>query len=643
MMKKTVLKKSIVIVNLILIAQYCTAQWYDPEKVNKKAFNLSEKAYTAATDGKYAEAITLYNKALTIEPKYVDVYLSIAGIYAELKQYDSSVATFEKSFLLDSVYTETYYLPYSISLAGTGKFDKALNAANRFLMISYLNEQSKRAGRYRKSIYEFALEHERKYPVKNYVFAPQNLGDSVNSKYSEYYPSLTIENNNIVFTRRIDDDEDFYESNLTANKWDLSKPLSGKVNTIYREGAENISQDGEMLVFAADYPQGQTQGSFDLYVSYKTKTGWSEAENLGPLVNTDYWESSPCISPDKRDIYFSSLRPDGYGGADIWVTHRLPNGKWSRPENLGDSINTEGNEGCPFIYSDNQTLFFNSNGQKGYGQSDLFFSKKINDSIWSAPQNLGYPINTIDEEGSLVVASDGSTAYYASDRSDSRGGLDLYSFQLREDMRPPKTLWVKGKVFDSKTKNGLPSNIELTDINTRRVITKIQTDEDGNYLATLPVGKEYAFNVNRKGYLFFSENYDLNNNRDTTFTADIPLQPIEAGAKIVLKNIFFDSKKTELKPESISELNRLIQLMNDNPKLVIQIAGHTDNVGKPADNLILSNGRATAVANYLLASRQIAKNRIQSKGFGETSPISDNNTDQGKAQNRRTELSVISN
>ncbi|MEI9935253.1 MAG: OmpA family protein [Ferruginibacter sp.] len=322
----------------------------------------------------------------------------------------------------------------------------------------------------------------------------------------------------------------------------------------------------------------------------------------------------------------------------------MPDGEWTEPENLGPTINTEGDESCAFMYADNQTLFFNSNGHPGYGKTDLYFSKKINDSTWSEPENLGYPINTIDDEGSLIVAADGRTAYYASDRSDTKGGLDLYTFQLREDIRPPKTLWVKGNVFDAKTKEGLPSSVELTDINTRKLISKVQTDEGGNYLATLPVGTDYAFNVNRKGYLFFSENYNLgDSSKDSVFIADIPLQPIQAGASIVLKNIFFDTKKSDLKPGSLIELDRVVQLMIDNPDLKILISGYTDNVGSEADNLKLSASRALTVVNYLLSSRKIAKDRLQYKGFGTSNPIATNATDEGKAMNRRTELSVISN
>ncbi|MEP7144278.1 MAG: OmpA family protein [Ferruginibacter sp.] len=622
---------------------FCSAQWYDPGKVNKKAGDIYARAYEDAQEEKYKEAIDKLNKAIAIEPKFVDAFLSRAGIYANLKKYDSSVMDYEKGFQLDSVYATTYLLPYSISLAGIGHFQKALEAVNGFLQYDKLNSQSIRAGNYRKGVYEFAVDYEKKHPANNYVFAPRNLGDSVNSIALEYYPSLTIDGKKLIFTRRVSGDEDFYECNLTGGKWGMAQPLGGKVNTNLNEGAQNISQDGEWIIFTGcNYPEGQ--GSCDLYISYKTKQGWSEAENLGPMVNTDFWESSPSFSPDKRDIYFSSNQPGGYGGRDIWVTHRTANGDWSRPENLGPQVNSSGDESCSFMYADNQTLFFNSNGHPGYGMTDLFFSKKLNDSTWTEPENLGYPVNTIDDEGSLIVAADGKTAYYASDRGDSKGGLDLYSFQLREDIQPPKTLWVKGQVFDAKTKAGLPSSVELTDVNSRRLISKVQTDEDGNYLTTLPVGKQYAFNVNRKGYLFFSENYNLNDRTiDSVFTANIPLQPIEAGAVIVLKNIFFDSKKTELRQESIVELNKVIQLMNDNPKLKILISGYTDNVGKPSDNLLLSNDRALAVVNYLLASRQILKERLQSKGLGETKPIADNATEQGKALNRRTELSVISN
>jgi outer membrane protein OmpA-like peptidoglycan-associated protein/tetratricopeptide (TPR) repeat protein len=625
-----------------IVLNICYAQWYNPDKVNNKAGDIYALAYNEATAGNYAAAIKHINESIVIEPKFVDAFLSRAGIYANLKKYDSSVIDFEKAFLLDAVYSKTYLLPYSISLAGTGKFQQALEAVNKFLTNDKLNTQSIKSGNYRKSTYEFAVDYDKKHLVKNYVFAPQNLGDSINAAALEYFPSLTIDGSKIIFTRRVNNDEDFYESNFIDGKWSKAKPLAGKVNTNLNEGAQNISQDGQWIIFTGcNYPEGQ--GSCDLYISYKTKNGWSEAENLGPMVNTDFWESSPSLSPDKRDLYFASSISGGLGGRDIWVTHRLPTGKWSRPQNLGPAVNTSGDESCPFMHADNQTLYFNSNGQPGYGSTDLFFSKKISDSLWQMAENLGYPINTIDDEGSLIIAADAKTAYYASDKGNGKGGLDLYSFEMREDIRPLKTLWIRGKVFDKKTLVGLPSSVELTDIKSRNVISKVQTDEEGNYFTTLPVGRDYAFNINRKGYLFYSDNFSLKTNPvDAVYNKDIPLQPLETGAAIVLKNIFFDTKKFNLKPESVIELDKVAQLLNDNPKLKIEISGHTDNVGVTKDNLTLSNNRSKAVVSYLL-SKKIAVARLMYKGFGATKPLSDNKTEIGKALNRRTELSVISN
>lgn len=618
------------------------AQWYDPGKVNQKAGELYGQAYEEATEKKYSDAIKHLNEALAIEPKFVDVFLSRAGIYAEMKDYHASVRDFETGLHMDSVYSKTYLLPYSISLAGAGKFQQALDAVNEFLLNPTLNQQSIKAGNYRRSTYRFAVDHEKKHPEKNYVFTPQNLGSGINTAALEYFPSLTIEGNKMIFTRRENNDEDFYESDLFNGKWSEAKPLGGKVNTNLNEGAQNISQDGQLLVLTGcNYPEGE--GSCDLYYSVRTNTGWSEAKNLGSSINTEYWESSPSLSPDKKDLYFSSNRPGGFGGKDIWVTHRLANGKWSTPENLGEAVNTSGDEGCPFMHADNQTLYFNSNGHNGYGMTDLFFSKRVNDSGWTVAENLGYPINTIDDEGSLIVAADGKTAYYASDGNDTKGGLDIYSFELREDIRPLKTLWVKGKVFNQKTKEGLPSAVELTDVKTGNGVSRIQTDEDGNYLVTLPVGKDYAFNVNRKGYLFYSDNFSLlDKNIDSVFIVDIPLQPIEKGASIVLKNIFFETNKYNLQPESMAELNKLVALMNENPNLKIQIDGHTDNVGQAKDNLLLSENRAKAVVGYLL-SKGISAQRLSSKGYGSGKPMAENTSEKGKSLNRRTELSVISN
>ena len=221
----TMVRFAIFFLIIVFSNHYGNAQWYNPDKVNKKAANVYAGAYEDAQEQRYNAAIDKINKAIVLEPRFVDAFLSRAGIYANLKKYDSSVMDFEKSFELDPVYSNTYLLPYSISLAGLGQFQKSLEAINRFLQNPQLNSQSVRAGNYRKSVYEFALDYEKKHPSKNYVFAPKNLGDSVNATALEYYPSLTIDGKQLVFTRRVNGDEDFYETNLVDGKWSVAKPL----------------------------------------------------------------------------------------------------------------------------------------------------------------------------------------------------------------------------------------------------------------------------------------------------------------------------------------------------------------------------------------------------------------------------------
>jgi outer membrane protein OmpA-like peptidoglycan-associated protein/tetratricopeptide (TPR) repeat protein len=613
---------------------------YDAAKINKKAIAAYERGLSLAEYGDYKAAVQYLNEAIRLDKNYIDAYLSLAGVYGEVKDPASSVATYEKAFAIDSNYTSELRLPYSINLAGLGQFDKALAAVEALLARQKMNPHTRKAAEFRRKSYLFALEYARTHPASNYVFAPKNIGEGVNSAESEYFPTMPIDGKALIFTRRLRGmNEDFFVSE-NFGKWEAARRLNGSINTPESEGAQNISQDGTWLVFAG-CNRRDGFGSCDLYISYLTKEGWSEATNLGKTLNSEDWESQPCLSPDKKDLYFASKRPGGFGGSDLYVSHMLPNGRWSNPENLGPEVNTAGDEQGPFIHADNQTLYFASTGLPGYGDDDLFVMRRAPGGKWGKPENLGYPINTVNREGTLFIAADAKTAYYASDRGDGKGLMDIYSFELREDIRPNKTLWVKGKVFDDKTKKGLPSAVELIDLGSRQTLSKVQTDEEGNYLITLPVGRDYAFNVARKGYLFYSDNYSLKGkDPDSTYKKDIPLQPIEISAAVVLRNIFFDFNKFELKEESQVELDRVVHLLSENPTVKIQIEGHTDNVGTAADNLKLSENRAKAVVSYL-KGKGIAADRLSSKGFGATKPIAANTTEEGRAQNRRTELKVV--
>lgn len=617
------------------------AQQNSGHQINKKTVKLYENAIATAQEGNLNQAIQLLNNVISADSLYLEAYLSIAGIYGQQKNYALSVKNYERALKIDENNSREYRLPYSINLAGLGEFEKALEAVSIFMTDNRLNESSIKAAGYRKSTYEFAINYKKTHPNLGYTFSPINLGDSINSIFPEYFPSLTIDGKELIFTRQVEfKNEDFYGAEKSKIEgWMGSKPLSGDINTPRNEGAQTISADGKLLVYTScDAPDGF--GDCDLYYSLLTRKGWSQPYNIGEVVNSEFWESQPAIAPDVRSLFFASRRPGGFGGSDIYVSYRMPDGSWGEPLNMGPEINTSLDETSPFIHADNQSLYFASAGLPGYGKLDLFVVRKDSTGHWGKPENLGFPINTIEDEATLCISSDGITAYYSSNRSDSRGSLDIYTFTLREDVRPIKTLWVKGKVFDSKTNIGLPSSIELKDIKTNQRLSKIQTDEEGNYLVTLPLGKDYAFNVNRKSYLMYSENFPFSTKTpDSTYLINIPLQPIDTGASIVLKNIFFETGKYTLQQVSAAELDNLADLLKENPSVNIQINGFTDNQGKPIDNMILSENRAKAVVKYLI-QKGIEASRLTSKGYGETRPIADNNTEIGRAKNRRTSMKV---
>ncbi|RYZ22569.1 MAG: flagellar motor protein MotB [Chitinophagaceae bacterium] len=632
------MKRPFLLACLILCVEAAFSQ-YDPARVDPKARSLYDRAMLLTDEDRYSDALPFLEESVRRSPNFLEAYVSMAGIWSQLKDRAKSVAYYEKAFAIDSTYLVEIRLPYAIALAGLGRFEQASGEIDR-LLEKKIGPSTRKAAEYRQKTFRFALDFARSHQ-DNYVFNPQNVGPGVNTENPEIFPSLTIDGNDMIFTRNLGfKNEDFFLSHRSEGKWGTAYHLNGSINTEQNEGAQNVSQDGNWLIFTGCHrPEGM--GSCDLYISYRERSGWSEPVNMGSIVNTDQWDTQPSLSPDKRDLYFVSKRAGGFGGSDIWVAHLLPNGRFGEPENLGPEINTPGEEQTPFIHADNQTLYFASAGLPGYGGQDLFVARRGADGKWGKPQNLGYPINTIDEEANLCIASDGVTTYFASNRAGGYGSLDIWTFDMRPSMRPLRTLWLRGTVYDRNTKKPLPSSVSLLDLATGREMSRVQTDETGNYLVTLPVGKDYVFNVNRKGYLFYSDHYFLKDrNPDSTYQKDIPLVPIEVNAAVVLRNVFFDVNKYTLKPESQVELDRVVQLLADNPTVRIQLEGHTDNQGVAADNQKLSDNRAKAVVNYLL-TKGIKPERLLAKGFGATKPVAENTTEEGRAQNRRTELKVI--
>lgn len=633
--------KSIYFLPILFLSIIGFSQSYNPDHVNAKALDKYDDAIVLLKDGLIKDAIPVLQNCILLDSNFVDAILSLGAAYGQLKKYQESVDFYEKARSKDSIYFQVYKLPYAINLAGLGKFDKALAQVEEFLNLPKLSDRSISAAKYRKRCFEFAIDYQKKHPDQDlYQFKPLNLGDSVNSIYAEYYPSVTVSDNILVFTRAgLHMREDFMESNMSKKGFSLAKPIEGDINIEPKKGAITSSQDGDWILFAGQF-SGQGFGNFDIYKSVYTPKGWSEPENLGANINTEFWESSPSLSPDNRVLFFSSNRPGGYGGKDLYISFRNANGSWSPARNMGPDINTKGDELAPFIHPDNQTLYYTSDGLPGYGGSDIYVLRKNAEGEWGKPENIGYPINTIENEGSLAVSADGLTAYYASDRADSRGDLDLYQFEMRPDIRPYRTLYVKGFVTDKISGKGLPSSVELFDNVNNKALMKVQTDEKGEYFITLPTGRDYTFTVNRKGYLFYSEQYTLSKkDADSTYQKNIALQPVALHANFVFNNILFKNNSFELPTAAFIELDKLVQVLNENPSIKLEISGHTDNVGKQEDNLVLSSNRAKAIVNYL-SSKNIDAKRLSYKGYGSSKPIAENTSEEGRTKNRRTEFTV---
>ncbi len=617
-----------------LLCLELSAQVITYDNAKKKAQKSFDDAQMAVREYRMTDAIDLLKDAVRQEPGFTDAYGQMTITYVEMKMYKDAITNYETLKHLDSASTRPAMLAYAKALAGEGRFSEALATVTLYIQTN--KTKSARAEALQK-VYTFAA----KAASKPVPFKPHNMGDSINTKDPEYFPSLTIDGHTLVFTRRVNSkNEDFYVSEKDDSLgWMPAYSFGSPVNTANNEGGQNISQDGNMLVFTGcNFPGGR--GSCDIYYSIRTEEGlWVEPMNMGSPINTRDWDSQPSLSADKQTLYFARETPDA--GSEIFMSKLQPNGKWGYPERLDSNINTSGREVTPFIHPDNQTLYFASNGHPGFGDMDIFFSRRQPDGSWGPAVNLGYPINTADEDASLIVAADGKTAYFASDRSDSRGALDIYSFELYPEARPLRTLFVRGYVYDAKTKRRLVGDIELTDLETGKVAATVRTDRIGNYTVPLPIGKDYAFNVNRKGYLFYSDNFSLKNKtNDSMFVRDIPLVPLDTSAVMVLYNILFDTKQFTLKPGSEVELNRLVALMQENPTLITEISGHTDNIGMDKDNMLLSEHRAQAVVKYLV-DKGIAAERLQAKGYGETQPVAENDTPGGRAANRRTEFKIL--
>ncbi len=596
-------------------------------------------------------AVESFKVALRHDPYFIEAYIVKGEMLQTVNRHTEAIEALKMALQINPDFfpNAMYYL--AESYLAVGEYKNAAQNVERFLQHSNISSNMRESGEKMADALDFAL-HAIANPVP---FDPINLGPNVNSEHDEYAPTLTADEQTLIFTRKKPREnrdflhlgfeyEDFYVSVREDGIWGPAENLGPPINTQNNEGAQSISADGNHLYFTAcNRPGGM--GSCDIYYARKAGEGWSEPVNLGPPVNSSAWESQPSISPDGKTLYFISNRKGNLGRMDIWVSTQVREGRWSEPQNIGPVINTTGREMSPFIHPDNTTLFFASDGHPGMGGLDLFYSQKGKDGEWQTPVNLGYPINTYSDEISLVVGASGKEAYFASEQPGGEGGTDLYFFELYEEARPNPVTYMKGFVFDADTRRRLEARFELIDLATDEIIVQsLSSARTGEFLIPIPVMTNLALNVWRDGYLFFSENFAFEDVRTGVdpHLYNIPLQPIKEGESVVLRNIFFKVDSHELLSESMTELRRLLDLMTQNPSLRIEIGGHTDSTGSFAYNKNLSEKRALSVYNYLLENG-IEEQRLDYSGYADQKPIATNETEEGRAQNRRTEFKVLKN
>lgn len=599
------------------------------------------------------QANTLLQEAVERDNSFIEAHTLIAYIHLDLGDIETAKTQFQKAIDIDptAIPNNLFFLA-EIELK-SGEYKNAKHYFDQFLELN--NSDPKLIDRSRRSleVIDFAIRSKAS-PVE---FKPVNLGPGINSELSEYFPSLTVDQKTILFTRRLESqsspqgfNEDFYVSKNVNNEWQQAQNLQAPINTAMNEGAPSLSADGQLLIFTAcelygNYGQNRKGfGSCDLFYSMKDGRTWTMPINLDGTINSVHWETQPSFSSDGRTLYFvrGIRNKSGSKTGDIYVSRLDDKNYWSKPEKLSRAINTPGNEESVFIHPDGKTLYFSSDGHLGMGGLDIFMSKMDDEGNWGAPINLGYPINTHKNENSLLVGADGEIAYFASDREEGYGELDLYSFKLPEQFAPTRVTYFAGKIFNSETKEALNAKFELVDLATEKVVVESESNQaSGEFLISLPSGRDYALNAYKEGFLFYSENFALKSQEgNKPFTQDVPLQPIKVGEKIVLKNIFFETAKFDLKSESMVELKKLLAFLKDNPKLKVEVSGHTDNRGDENLNKVLSENRAKSVFNYLVDGG-IDENRLNWAGYGAELPIYSNDNEEGRAKNRRTEFKII--
>ena len=619
----------------------------DIKKIEKEAngyFDIDE----------FADALPLLLKLDSLKPNDAQVLYKIGVSYFNSHDQFDAFKYFERVRTMDfhkDHHMLDYYLGLSYHL--DNKFDDAIIALEKY-KAEFLSDKDYKSHLTVDDI-ERQIENCRyakelvKKPVKVKV---ENLGPTINTPDPEYAPVISADQSKLIFTARrhttsggekdFADNlhfEDVYISYNDGEKWSTAENMGANVNTADHDASIGLSPDGqELFIYKSDK---KNENAGDIYMSDLEGKSWSAPVKLGESINTIGMESHASITADEKLLYFTSNKPGGSGGLDIYVSKRLPDNTWALPKSLGNKVNTKYDEEAPFIHPDGKTLYFSSKGHKSMGGYDVFKSEynEKNDT-WSEPENLGYPINTAGDDIFFVWTPDGKKAYFSSYRDGGYGHEDIYVLTREEDEK--KSLVVmKGNILSSVDGKPVGAIINVVDNETKKVVASYKANSaTGHYVVILPAGKDYGLSIEAKNHLFYSEHVSVPLNTYKEIQKDYKVEPIQSGSMINLNNVFFETNSSELKETSFPELDKVVKLLNDNPTLYFRIDGHTDSIGSKDYNYILSNLRTESIAQYLVKKGSSPK-RLITVGNGDAEPAAENSTEEGRAQNRRVSITLI--
>ncbi len=619
----------------------CTGQSYTSIETAPKGlikqFDTARELRKASRTNE--QVIVLLHRVLRRDDRFIDAHLLLGEVYYEEYRIAEAIGAFENAIALDSFYAPRILYSLGRIYGQSGEYARARLLLERYLVKGEPDDRQ----------CDITKGHLKRYAVaealmaRPVAFEPHKLPGPVNTDHSEALPAFTVDGQFMLFVRKTGSREDIFIAHwdTATQMWSSPGPVSA-INTAGNEGAPSVSADGSVIAFTA-CGRADGLGSCDLYLWERRDGVWQRPYNATAL-NSSAWDAQPSLTPDGNGIYFSSNRPGGHGGRDIWYARR-EQGHWTTPVNPGAPINTPGNEESPFLYFDGRTLYFMSDGHPGMGGYDLFRSTRQGGQ-WTAPENLGYPVNTVDNEGALAIHPDGRHAYFTRDRYHG-GPTDLYVFELDESILPPPVSSLEGLVTDAHSNRGLIAEIDVYHLDDATERYHYTSDSDGRFAAVLPHGHTYGIHVNRPGYVFWSGQFALEPQapykRQELVVALMPVlrDTLPAVATpVILRNILFATGSAQLLPASEFELQRLASLLRAHTEMHIAIYGHTDNTGSEEFNLRLSFERAKAVYDWL-TDAGIDAGRLSYEGFGESRPVASNETEEGRRENRRTEFVIL--